>query len=192
MNEKGIAAVFLDRDGTINEEFHYTSDPKDLRLIEGVAGAISRLNERSIPVIIISNQSGVARGFHTEAQIEIFHRAISKELKKAGAHIDGFYYCPHHPEGSGKHAIECDCRKPKPGLLLRAAKEKKLDLSRCVMIGDAARDIEAGIAAGCEKTILVMTGKGVEQWSTWHESFKPTHVAKDLRDAVNWLFGPKG
>ena len=180
-------AVFLDRDGVINEDFGYLHDHKDLRLIPGSASAIHRFNELSIPVIVVSNQAGVARGYFSESHIGIFHDALSQELKKDNSHIDRFYYCPHHPsEGKGKYALVCDCRKPMPGLLLQAGKDMNLDLEKCVLIGDKASDIGAGVAAGCQ-TILVMTGYGANEWETWHESFKPSHVAQNLLDASTWL-----
>ncbi|MDO8521817.1 MAG: HAD family hydrolase [bacterium] len=184
----GVRAVFLDRDGTINEDTDYVSDPKKVCLIQGVREAIRTLNEHSIPVIVITNQSGVARGLHTESDIELVNAAISKQLKKGGAHIDRFYHCPHYPEGKGKYVVDCECRKPKPGMLLRASKELKLDLSRSIMIGDKASDIEAGIAAGC-RTVLVMTGQGHQTQDTWHESFKASHIAQNLPEAVAWFLG---
>lgn len=185
--KSAVAAVFLDRDGVINEEVGHISDPRHLRYIPHVARAIRKLNERAIPVVVVSNQSGVARGYHTDEQVEIIHEAISAELKKEGARIDRFYYCPHHPtEGKGAYLVECDCRKPRPGLLLQAAKELHLDLPRCVMIGDKKSDIEAGHAVGT-RTILVLTGDGTTTHASWRESFKPTHVAHDLHEAVEWF-----
>lgn len=189
-DKKGISAVFLDRDGTLNEDINYLGKAADMRLIPGAAGAVHMLNQRSIPVLVVTNQSGVAQGLHTESDVKKVHAEISKQLKKADAHIDRFYYCPHHPDGKGKHAVACECRKPRPGLLLQAAQELHLDLSRCVMVGDAARDIEAGVAAGC-RTVLVRTGKGTETWNAWRESFKPSHVAADLSEAAKWILGLK-
>ncbi len=182
-----IEAVFLDRDGVINEEVEYASDPKDLHIIPGAPQAIRRLNEKKIPVIVTTNQAGIARGYFSEVQVEAFHSALSKELKRKKAHIDRFYYCPHHPTaGKGKYRIVCDCRKPMPGLLHQAAKDFNLNLKSCVLIGDKASDIGAGAGAGC-KTVLVMTGYGSKEWSEWNEKFKPDHVALDLRGAVEWL-----
>ena len=179
-------AVFLDRDGVINEEVDYPKEPKDLRLIEGVPAAIRRLNGRKIPVIVITNQSGVALGFYSEPQVELLHESLAKELKKDGAHIDRFYYCPHHPNGKGRYAITCDCRKPMPGLLHQAARDFNINLSRCVVVGDKAKDIQAGESVGA-RTILVMTGYGSKEISAWKESFQPTFVAPDLPGAVEWL-----
>ena len=179
-------AVFLDRDGTINEEVNYASNPKDLRLVPGAARAIRSLNERGIPVVVITNQGGIARGYHTEADVETFHKALSKELKKDGAHIDKFYFCPHHPAGKGEYGIECACRKPQPELLHRAAHDLGLDLTTCVMIGDKSTDIGAAEAVGAD-SVLVMTGHGQGEWEAWKESFKPTHTAKDIAEAVKWI-----
>jgi D-glycero-D-manno-heptose 1,7-bisphosphate phosphatase len=181
-----MKAVFLDRDGVINEEEEYLSDPSKLRLVPGVADATRRLNERAVPVIVVSNQSGVARGYYPESQIAILHHALEEMLATEGARIDRFYYCPHHPEGQGKYRIDCDCRKPKPGLLIRAARDMGLNLKKCAVIGDKASDMGAGVSAGC-KTILVMTGQGRKEWSSWNEEFQPSHVAADLSDAVEWL-----
>ncbi|MDO8482053.1 MAG: HAD family hydrolase [bacterium] len=182
----GIDAVFLDRDGVINEELGYQHNHEDIRMIAGSAGAIRRLNELSIPVIVVSNQSGVARGYFPESHVGKFNDALSKELKKEGAHIDKFYYCPHHPEGKGNYKKDCDCRKPKPGLLFQAAKEMNIDLKRSVITGDKASDIGAGVSVG-SKTVLVMTGYGKKEWSTWNKQYKPNHVALDLSEAVKWL-----
>ncbi|MDO8561318.1 MAG: HAD family hydrolase [bacterium] len=181
-----VEAVFLDRDGVINEEVEYLHDPKDLRLIPGVAGAIRVLNEHSIPVIVITNQAGVARGYYPESQIEVLHSALGKMLETEGAHIDRFYYCPHHPEGKGEYRKVCDCRKPQPGLLHQAAKDMGLNLKNCVLVGDKASDIGAGATAGC-RTILVMTGYGKKEWASWKEDFKPTYAASDLQNAVGRL-----
>lgn len=180
-------AVFLDRDGVINEESDYLHDPKDLRLLPGAAEAIKRLNEGGIPVIVMSNQSGVARGLYPESHVGVLHEALAQDLKKEGAHIDRFYYCPHHPTaGRGKYKIICDCRKPMPGLPHQAAKDMSLNLKNCVMVGDKASDLAAGFAAGC-RTILVLTGYGFKEWSEWKQLFKPSHISPDLADAVDWM-----
>ncbi|MDO8552927.1 MAG: HAD family hydrolase [bacterium] len=181
-----IAAVFLDRDGVINEEVEYLSDSSKLRLVPGSARAIRLLNERAIPVIVVTNQSGVARGYYPESRIAHLHHALDESLKDEGAHIDRFYYCPHHPEGLGKYRIDCECRKPKPGLLHEAAKDFSLNLKNCIIIGDKASDIGAGIAAGC-RTILVMTGYGKKELASWNQPFQPGHVAEDLQGSVEWL-----
>lgn len=182
-----IDAVFLDRDGVLNEELGYASDPSGLELIPGAADAIRALNEHSIPVIVVTNQAGVARGYYPESQVSVFHDALNRELLEHGAHIDAFYYCPHHPTaGQGKYAVDCDCRKPKPGLLLRAAKDFNLDLKRCAVIGDKASDIGAGVSVG-STTVLVMTGHGEKHRAAWNQPFQPHHIAAGLQDAVTQL-----
>ncbi len=180
-------AVFLDRDGVIIEEVNYLSEPDQLRLIPGAAEAIMRLNESGLPVIVITNQAGVARGYYQEARIQVVHAALSQQLAQVGAHIDRYYYCPHHPtEGLPPYRMECNCRKPKPGLLLQAAQDFDLDLKRCWVIGDNHSDIALTRSTGC-RTILVLTGHGARVWREWREEFQPGHVASDLSAAVVWL-----
>lgn len=180
-------AVFLDRDGVINEETHYLSDPQQLRLIPSAARAIRLLNRRAIPIIVITNQAGVARGYYPESQVAVLHHALAARLAEEGAHIDRFYYCPHHPtEGRPPYRIDCDCRKPKPGLLLQAAADFGLDCAQCYLIGDKASDLAAGRRAHC-RTVLVKTGYGAQTWEAWTEAFQPDHVAVDLLAAVEWL-----
>ena len=112
--------VFLDRDGTINEEVEYLYRPEDLRFLPGVPEAIKRLNGAGFKVVVITNQAGVARGYYTEADVERLHSYMNRLLEEKGAHIDGFYYCPHHPEhGIGEYKKDCECRKPKTGMFLR-------------------------------------------------------------------------
>jgi len=153
-------AVFLDRDGTINVEKDYLHRIEDFEFIPGAAGAIRRLREAGFLVVVVSNQSGVARGYFTLDDVDRLHRHLQDALGNAGARIDGFYVCPHHPtEGIGALGRECDCRKGSPGMLLRAAGELGIDLSRSYMVGDKIADIEAGEKAGCIP-LLVLTGYG--------------------------------
>ncbi len=180
-------AVFLDRDGVINEEVNYLSEPEQLRLIPGAAEAIARLNQAGLPVIVVTNQAGVARGLYPEAQIEVVHAALSHRLAPAGAHIDRYYYCPHHPsEGLPPYRVECNCRKPKPGLLLQAAQDFDLELRRCFVIGDNRSDIALSQSAGC-RTVLVLTGHGARVWREWQDEFQPDQVAPDLSAAATWI-----
>lgn len=178
-------AVFLDRDGTISEEVGYISDPKQLRLIPGAAEAIGRLNRRGLPAILVTNQSGAARGLYGEETIQAVLGAFQDMLAAAGAHLDAVYYCPHLPGGSVPgYARVCRCRKPEPGLLQRAAMEHGLDLERSFMIGDKLTDLLAGWRAGC-RSILVLTGHGAREWAeirSWPR--KPDWVAEDLAGAV--------
>lgn len=155
-------AVFLDRDGTINEEKNYLHRPEDFVFIPGVPEAIRRLNEAGFLVVVVTNQSGVARGYFELSDVEALHDHASRQLAKQGARIDAFFICPHHPEaGRGAFRRHCDCRKGEPGLLLEAAKELNIDLERSFMVGDKPADMEAGRRAGCI-SLLVLTGYGAE------------------------------
>lgn len=159
MNDKR-AAVFLDRDGTINVEKNYLHKIADFEFIPGAQKAIKKLKDAGYLVIVVSNQAGVARGYFDEAAVEELHQYIQAELLAFGTSIDAFYYCPHHPdEGLGAYKVQCDCRKGNPGMLLQAAREHAVDLQRSCMVGDKLADIEAGQRAGCQ-SILVLTGYG--------------------------------
>jgi len=151
-------AVFVDRDGTINEESGYLFRKEECRFIPGALGAIAQLNNAGFPVVVITNQSGIARGYYSADDLEQLHLHMADEIAAAGGRIDGWYYCPHHPDYPAE-AAQCDCRKPLPGLLQRAARELGIDLASSWMIGDKLADISAGVAAGCQ-TILVRTGYG--------------------------------
>lgn len=153
------AAVFLDRDGVLIEEVEYLARPAQVRLIPGAAASIRAANAAGWKVVVVSNQSGVARGLFPESVLPDVHRVIAEQLGEAK--IDGFYYCPHHPtQGQGRYRIDCDCRKPKPGMLLQAARELGIDLAESWTIGDRLTDLQAGAGAGC-RTILVRTGYGM-------------------------------
>ncbi len=155
-------AVFLDRDGTLIAEVNYLSHPEQVRLLPGAANAVRALNTAGMLVIVVTNQAGVARGYFPESRIAEVHARLAELLAEHGACIDAFYYCPHHAtEGVGEYRVECECRKPKPGMLLTAAREWNIDLARSWMVGDKPSDAEAGIAAGC-RAILVQTGHGTE------------------------------
>lgn len=147
-------AVFLDRDGTINQYRGFVTRHEQLELIEGAAEAIRKINSSGYLSIVVSNQPVIARGDCTEEELCNIHNKMETELGKQGAYIDALYYCPHHPDKGfeGEHIeykIVCDCRKPKPGMLLQAAEEYNIDLSQSYMVGDSYRDVEAGLAAGC-------------------------------------------
>ncbi len=156
-------AVFLDRDGTINEEKDYLHRIEDFAFIPGAPEAIRLLKEAGFLVIVITNQSGVARGYFDLAAVDRLHRHIDAELARFGTAVDAYYVCPHHPEhGSAELAKECDCRKPLPGMLLRAAADFSIDLAASFMIGDKLADLEAGVRAGC-RSLLVQTGYGATE-----------------------------
>ena len=157
---KKVAAVFLDRDGTINEEVGYLDRLEKLRIYPEAFDAILLINQSGMKAVVISNQSGVARGYFDEAFVATVHERIQELLKEHGARIDRFYHCPHHPtEGMGAYRMACACRKPEAGMLIRAAQEMGIDLARSYMVGDMPKDIEAAGKAGT-KGILVRTGYG--------------------------------
>lgn len=176
-------AVFLDRDGTINIEKDYLYQIRDFEFIPGTEEAIRLLNQAGFMVIVVTNQSGVARGYYTEEDVESLHRHIDRELGKYGAHVDAWYYCPHHNSGRGSYALPCNCRKPLPGMLRKAAERYGIDLGNSFMIGDKLADVEAGLAAGCS-TILVRTGYGAKEEQQLTSS---TAVFTDLLSAVKTL-----
>lgn len=150
--------VFLDRDGTLVHPRHYPSRPEHLRLYDGVGARLRRLRARGFRLVVITNQSGLARGYFSEADLEAMHGHLAAELARDGVILDGIYHCPHHPDGVRPElAIRCDCRKPQPGLLLRAAAELRLDLTQSWFVGDILDDVEAGHRAGC-RAILVDLG----------------------------------
>ncbi len=186
---KRQGAVFLDRDGTVNEEVGYLRDLGKLKLIPGAAAAIRRLNEAGRLVVLVTNQSGVARGYFPESQVHDAHTLLAEMLRKEGARLDGVYYCPHHPTaGNSQYTTECDCRKPLTGLLDRAARDLHIDLSRSFMVGDKWSDVELGHRAGA-RSILVSTGFAADD----EGNVRPAHVedpdlvAHDLSEAVDWI-----
>ena len=152
-------AVFFDRDGVLNVDVIDLHELEKFQWIDGAIDAIKLCNEKGYLVVVITNQSGIARGVFTEEDVKKIHSHMASELEKFGAHIDAFYYCPHHPNGTvDGYAKVCDCRKPKPGLILQACKDFDIDVKNSVMIGDKQRDIECGINAGVEKTLLFAGG----------------------------------
>lgn len=156
-------ALFVDRDGTLIHEVEYLTSPDQVRLLPGVAAALRRLAILRIPVVVVTNQAGVARGYFPEVRVQEVHAHLDQLLAKEGAAIERYYYCPHHPEvGDAPYRVECACRKPRPGMLLQAAAELHLDLSASCLIGDKISDLQAGTEAGCW-TILVRTGYGAAQ-----------------------------
>ncbi|MDG5467694.1 D-glycero-beta-D-manno-heptose 1,7-bisphosphate 7-phosphatase [Deltaproteobacteria bacterium IMCC39524] len=159
-NDHTRRAVFLDRDGTINIEKDYLHKIEDFEFIPGAPEAIKKLKDAGFLVIVVSNQSGVARGYFDEDSVNQLHQHIQTELAGYGTSIDDFYFCPHHPDkGLGVYKAACNCRKGNPGMLLQASREHDIDLSKSYMVGDKLADIEAGQRAGC-KTLLVLTGYG--------------------------------
>lgn len=157
-------AIFLDRDGTINKYIGFLTKPEKFELIEGAAEAIRRINKSGYLAIVVTNQPVIARGDCTWEELQTIHDKMETELGKEGAFLDGINICPHHPdkgfEGERpEYKFGCECRKPKPGLLLQAAKDFNIDLSQSIMIGDSERDVEAGIKAGCKKSVMIETNQ---------------------------------
>lgn len=185
---KSDRAVFLDRDGTVTEEVGHLHRLDQLRLIGRALEAIRRFNTAGFQVILVTNQSVVARGYLAEAALEEIHAALAATLRCGGARLDAIYYCPHHPtEGVGPYRRACHCRKPQPGMLQQAAADRGINLRRSFVVGDKVSDLDAGRAAGC-RTVLVRTGYGrqAEQAFAAHP-YRPDHVADDLFDAAGWI-----
>jgi len=185
----GKAAVFLDRDGTINEQMGYINHISRFHLLPGVVDAIKRLNDANIPVIVVSNQSGLARGYFPEELLTAVHEKMHAQLAEKGARVDGVYYCPHHPEAKEKRFREaCNCRKPKPGLILTAAKEMGIDPEKSIVVGDRWSDIKTATACGA-RSVLVRTGygRGDEQYIGPFQEIQPHKKCDDLQGAVNWI-----
>lgn len=149
-------AVFLDRDGVINIDKGYLHRVEDFEFIPGASEAVRLLNDAGFLVVVVTNQSGVARGYFTMEAVELLHRHIEEALAAAGARVDAWYVCPHHPD----HGEDCCCRKPLPGMLTQAAADLQIDLTRSFMVGDKASDIEAGLAAGCRALLVGTEGGG--------------------------------
>jgi D-glycero-D-manno-heptose 1,7-bisphosphate phosphatase len=182
-------AVFIDRDGTLTEEVGYVNHPSRLRLLPRAGEANCRLNAANVAAVLVTNQAGIARGYFSESVLQAVNESLYAQLARAGARLDGRYACLHHPtEGEAPYRARCDCRKPKPGLLLRAAGDLGLDLARCTMVGDKASDLVAARAVGAG-AVLVLTGYGRGEWEYRRERFdvQPDHVATDLLDAVDWV-----
>ncbi len=168
--------VLLDRDGTVIREKEYLADPDGVELIPGAVDGLKRLQDAGAVLVIISNQSGVGRGYFTAQDVEAVNDRMMNLLDQAGVRIRGVYYCPHAPDD------RCDCRKPEIGLLKRAETDTGLPLASAFMIGDKAADVEAGQRAGC-RTVLVLTGYGKEMRARCNPDF----VARDLREAADWI-----
>ncbi|MBI3319038.1 MAG: D-glycero-beta-D-manno-heptose 1,7-bisphosphate 7-phosphatase [Candidatus Omnitrophica bacterium] len=169
-------AVFLDRDGTLARDVDYCRRPQAFRVFPGVARAIARLNQAGFVVIVVTNQSGVARGLLTIRALEAIHRKLRRDLQREGARIDAIYYCPHHPDDG------CACRKPRAGLFRRAAGEFNLSMAGSYMVGDRDCDMAAGHAAGC-RTILIQSSAS----RPLENGMRADHQAATLAHAVRWI-----
>jgi D-glycero-D-manno-heptose 1,7-bisphosphate phosphatase len=182
-------AVFIDRDGTISEEVGYINHTSRFRLFSYSAAAIKQLHENGYLAIVITNQAGVARGYFSEDMVQQIHERMIMEIEAGGAKLDAIYYCAHHPSvGDAPYRLDCDCRKPKPGLLLRAAAEFDINLSNSWMVGDRYSDIELAANAGV-KCVLVLSGYGRGEWEHQRNNWpiQPDLVAEDLLEAVSLI-----
>jgi D-glycero-D-manno-heptose 1,7-bisphosphate phosphatase len=186
-------AVFLDRDGTINVEVGYLSDLAQLKLIPGAGAAIKKLNESRLKVVLVTNQSGVARGYFTEPFVQETHARLEQMLHNEGARLDGIYYCPHHPTaGSPPYTVVCDCRKPGTGLIDRAARDLAIDVKKSYVVGDKWSDVELGQRAGAH-AILVKSGFAPDDPGNVRPSHvvDPDFIAHDIMEAVEWILAQR-
>ena len=175
-------AIFLDRDGTLNKEVNYLHKIENFEWVPGAPGAVKRLNDLGVPVLVVTNQSGVARGYYDEAAVERLHAWMNEELAEVGARIDAFYFCPYHPEGTvEKYRAMSHCRKPNPGMFETAMEEWEVDPARSVVVGDKNTDLVPGKELGMT-TILVRTGHGDTEDDTVAD-----HVVRDVGAAVDLI-----
>jgi len=171
-------AVFLDRDGVLIEDTNYVGHVDEVKLIASAPQALRRLHDAGFLLFVVTNQSGVARGYFTREQVDEIHALLNGYFAKAGVALDRYYICPHHPEDN------CDCRKPKPKFLFDAAREYSIDLARSYMIGDRVTDVRCGQNAGT-RSVLVLTGGGREAQAKGE--ITPDYVAADVGAAVDWI-----
>jgi D-glycero-D-manno-heptose 1,7-bisphosphate phosphatase len=178
---KSNRAIFLDRDGTIMEDANYCGDVSRVILIPGAVESLRRLQDAGYWLFVVTNQSGIGRGYFTHEAVLSIHRHLDEQFGLVGVSIDHYYVCPHHPED------KCDCRKPRPRFLFEAAREHRLDLARSYMVGDRPSDVQAGINAGT-RTILLLTGAGRETLAA--QTVSCDYVAKDIAEATDWILDP--
>ncbi len=182
-------AIFLDRDGTVTKEKGYINHLDNLELIQDTGRAIKLINDSKFLAILTTNQAGVARGYFTEKLVKQSMKVLDHLLLRYDAKLDAKYYCPHHPEvGTPEYKIKCDCRKPKPGMVLDAAKNFDIDISSSYMIGDRFNDIEFGHNLGM-RAVLVLTGYGKGEYEYQRDNCKakPDFIARDLYEAIEWI-----
>lgn len=192
MKDNNIA-IFLDRDGTLIEDAGYLSDPAGIKFLPGSLEALKMFREAGLKVALISNQSGVARGFFEEETVLAIQEEIAVRASEAGAFIDAMYFCPHHPEGKiGRYRRSCACRKPEPGMILEAARDLGVDLARSFLLGDKVSDMEAAKRAGC-RAVLVCSGEGRETLEILKTRGEfPELVADDLMEAARLILEEVG
>ncbi|TXT65287.1 MAG: D-glycero-beta-D-manno-heptose-1,7-bisphosphate 7-phosphatase [Promethearchaeota archaeon] len=175
------SAIFLDRDGVINKEVNYLSDPNEFKLLDGTIEALRIFQKKGYLLIVITNQSGLARGYFSVETLNKIHDKMRRLLKEKGIRLDDIIYCPHHPDFTG----ECECRKPKPGMILEAQESFNINIGSSYMVGDKLSDIEAGQLAGC-KTVLLLTGHGLRERKKINQ-IKPDFIFNSLLDFAKSL-----
>ena len=183
MDTKINKAVFIDRDGTMAKDVPYCSRPEDFELLPNVAEGIKLLNKHGFKIVVVTNQSGISRGYFSEETLAAIHDKMQCELAKHGARVDAIYYCPHHPDDN------CECRKPKPRMLLQAASDLNIDLGQSYVIGDNDMDIAMGKNVGC-KTILI--AQGGKQRKSDKEAPHADYVAPSVSAAAQWIIAGQG
>lgn len=186
--------VFLDRDGTLTEEVGYVNHPSRLTLIPGAAEGVRVLNAAAVPALLATNQAGVARGYFSEDLVKVVLARLEALLAVQGARLDAMYYCPHHPKvGPAPYRQSCDCRKPKPGMLLRGAREFGLDITRCYVVGDKISDVGFAHSVGA-RGVMVLTGYGLGEYTYQREDWtiQPDFIAGDLSAAAAWILADAG
>ncbi|MFH1453665.1 MAG: HAD family hydrolase [Armatimonadota bacterium] len=177
--------VFLDRDGTVIYDRGYLSGIKGLRLVKGASKAVKKLNKAGFLVIIVSNQSGIARGYFKEDAVTKINTELQYRLNKEGAYIDAFYYCPHFIKGKNKKYVKkCVCRKPSPGLINAAKKDFNINLKKSFVVGDKISDVMLGKKVGA-KSILVLTGQGKEELKKTDPKTEPDFIVKSIKEAAD-------
>jgi D-glycero-D-manno-heptose 1,7-bisphosphate phosphatase len=186
-NAAARAAVFLDRDGTLIEDVGFLDTLTRLVVFPWTIDAVRALNRAGLPVIVVTNQSGVARKYFPESFVHDTHRALDERLAAGGARVDAYYYCPHHPDGKlPEHALDCDCRKPRPGLVDRAARDLNLDPERSFVVGDKWGDVRLAHAVGA-RAILVRTGSGAVEEQHPRPGLTADAVLDNLAAAASWI-----
>ncbi len=176
-------AIFLDRDGTINIDHGYVHQIDDFQFIEGVIDTLRQLKKKGYLLVIVTNQSGIARGYFSEAQFLQLTEWMDWSLAEQDVDLDGIYYCPHHPEGKGEFKQQCDCRKPEAGMFLQAIRDLKIDPAQSVMVGDKLEDLLAAEKAGVKTKVLVRSGKTV----TAEGEAKADYVLNSLVELPRYL-----
>ncbi len=179
-------AVFLDRDGVLIEDVHYLSKLEQVSIYEDVPKSLSLLKKKGFKLILISNQSGVARGYFDEAFVKETHKYLNRLLEQHDVKLDAEYYCPHHVDGQNPYNIDCNCRKPAPGMVLQATQEHNINLALSFVIGDKTSDIELAENTGC-KGILVTTGHGCEHSSKVQTKYPHIPIVNSFSDAVSFI-----